>query len=164
MPLAESPELLALGGALFAAFAQISAKRGAMLASPAAFLAARWLTSLLLFSLLITLFGAWGEFRLAPELAYLIVAALIGPVLAWNFYARAIRLLDISIAYPISQTFSLGSLLLAIVFLDEVPTIYAFLGAGLIVVGVTVIYGRPGRGRSTRVSAPGVLLSLATAV
>jgi transporter family protein len=164
MPFSQSPELLALCGAFFAALAQVTAKRSAMLARPEAFLAARWLTSLLLYSLLATLLGAWGEFRFTPEFAYLLLGALTGPVLAWNLYTRAIRLLDISIAYPISQTFTLGSLLLAVLFLGEVPTIYAFVGAVLIILGVAVIYGRPGGLRPSRISTVGLLLIVATAL
>jgi O-acetylserine/cysteine efflux transporter len=158
-----SPELLALAGAFFTALGQITAKRSVGLVSPGLFLALRWSVSLLLLSLIVTLVGGWSDFRLSPEIVSLLVGGIIGPVVAWNLYARAMVRLDVAVAYPITQSQALASMLLAAIVLGEVPTPAAVLGAVLIVVGVVLLHGLPRSDGAARLSTIGVLLALGTA-
>ena len=157
------PEALALAGALFTALGQIAAKRSVGVVSPGCFLVLRWSASLVLLSLVITAVGGWSDFRLSREIVYLVAGGIIGPVVAWNLYARAIMRLDIGVAYPITQTQALASMLLAATFLGEVPTPAAVLGAVLIVGGVVLLHGLPRGERAARLSTTGVLLALGTA-
>lgn len=159
----ESAELLALLGALFTAFSQVTAKQAVARVSPSVFLALRWPCSLLLFSLFLTMTDGWTAFRLVPELWLVVAGGLIGPVLAWSLYARAIKRLDVAVAYSIAQTQTLGSLLLAAIFLGEVPSLFALLGAVLILVGVVLINHPFGSTRASRLDTVGVLLVLGTA-
>ena len=158
-----SPEVLALTGAFFTALGQITAKRSIGLVSPGFFLALRWSASLLLLSLAVTLVGGWSDFRLSGELIYLVAGGVIGPVVAWNLYARAIMRLDVGVAYPITQSQALASMLLAAIFLGEVPTPAAVLGAALIVGGVVLLHGLPRGQGAAKLSTVGVLLALGTA-
>lgn len=157
------PEALALAGAFFTALGQITAKRSIGIVSPGFFLALRWSASLALLSLLVTLVGGWSDFRLSAEIVYLLAGGIIGPVVAWNLYARAIMRLDVAVAYPITQSQALASMLLAAIFLGEVPTPAAVLGAALIVGGVVLLHGLPRGGGAARLSTSGVLLALGTA-
>lgn len=164
MGLLDRPEVLALGGALFAALGHVIAKRAVTVVPfVPLFLTLRWCSSLVVFSLIATVLGAWPGFRIAPELSYVLAGALTGPVLAWNLYVRAIARLDVSIAYPLTQTSALGSVALAYLFLGERPSLFVALGAALIVGGIFLLQ-RPGPRAGTRVSPVGVLLALGTAV
>jgi len=59
--------------------------------------------------------------------------------LSWVFYFRALKLAEVSKVAPIDKLSVALTILLAIVFLGEQPTMKVLLGAGLIVVGVLVI-------------------------
>lgn len=163
MAFTESAELLALAGAVFAALAQLASKQAVSLSSPAMYLAIRWSASLAMLSVVVTAAGGWSAFRLSSELIYVLAGTLIGPVLAWNLYTRALTRLDVAVAYPLTQTATLGSLALAMAFLGETPNLFAALGALLIVAGIFLLYGRPGSSRAKRISASGTFLALATA-
>jgi drug/metabolite transporter (DMT)-like permease len=164
MPFWPSPELFALFGAVCAAVAQVSSKRTVAFVPPSLLLPLRWITSLLLFSLIVSLAGEWSSFRLAPELVYPIAATMMGPVIAWSLYTRAIERLDVAIAYPLAQCSSLGTLLMAIVFLGERPNVFTLIGAVLVVHGAFLLQGRARRGRQPRIDRIGLLLTLGSAL
>jgi transporter family protein len=164
MPFWPSSELFALFGALCAAVAQVSSKRTVGFVQPSLLLPLRWITSFLLFSLIVTLAGEWSSFRITPELVYPIAATMMGPVIAWSFYTRAIARLDVAIAYPLAQCSSLGTLLMAILFLGERPNLFTLIGAVLVVLGAFLLQSRARRGRHARLDRVGLLLTLGSAL
>jgi uncharacterized membrane protein len=90
---------------------------------------------------------------------------VLGPVVGWLLYLRALPRLDVSVAQPIFNSAVLVTLVLAVVFLGERPNGFTLLGAALIIVGVQLLQGvqgahQPQRGRWQRLRHPAVLLVL----
>jgi drug/metabolite transporter (DMT)-like permease len=159
----DSAELLALAGAVFNALSHVAAKRAVRVASPTMFLAVRWAVSATMVALVTTLLGAWDSFVIAGGIAFVVLGAFFGPVGAWSCYTRSILHLDVSIAYALSQFSILGSMLLAILILGERPSMMTLAGAGLVVVGASLLQGRPDRWRQSKLSRVGALLALGAA-
>lgn len=107
----------------------------------------------------------WGSFEPSWPLAALATGAVLGPVVGWLLYLRALPRLDVSVAQPIFNSAVLVTMVLAVVFLGEQPNGFTLAGAALIVVGVQLLQGvqaarQPRLGRWQRLRHPAVLLVL----
>ncbi|MFN8523689.1 MAG: DMT family transporter [Chloroflexota bacterium] len=153
-------EVLAFLAALFLALSQVAAKKAVTSLPPTLFLAIRWPVSLGILSAIALVTGGWREFKMDPAVPWVIVGGFLGPVAAWSMYTRAIVRLDVSIAYAITQLSVIGTILVATVLLGERPGFAAVTGATVIVVGASLLNGRPDRWRHSKISRAGVLLVL----
>ena len=158
-------ESLALGAALTSAIVHLAAKKGVGAAVPAAFLAVRWSTASLAMTILVLLGPGWGAFQPGWPLAALATGAVLGPVVGWLLYLRALPHLDVSVAQPIFNSSAVVTMALAILFLGEQPNAFIVVGAALILAGVHVLQSveaqrhgpRPRRARGWQ---PAILLVL----
>lgn len=79
------------------------------------------------------------------SLIYLILSALIGIALGDTIYIRGLKLINITVAFPVAQSampiFTLGA---AVLFLGETITWALFLGTTLVLAGIYLIAG-PGK-------------------
>jgi drug/metabolite transporter (DMT)-like permease len=114
----------------------------------------------------VLLFGpGWTGFVPGWPLAALAAGAVLGPVVGWLLYLRALPRLDVSVAQPIFSSSVLITMLLAVAFLGEQTNVFTLLGALLILGGVQLLQGvqaasQPKRGRWQRLRHPAVLLVL----
>jgi len=158
-------EWLALVAAFSSAVAHLASKKAVGAAAPPAFLAARWSTGALVMTTVLLFGPGWAGFAPSWSLAALATGAVLGPVVGWLLYLRALPRLDVSVAQPIFNSAVLVTLVLAIIFLGERPNAFTLAGAALIVVGVQLLQGaqaarQPKRGRWERLRHPAVLLVL----
>jgi O-acetylserine/cysteine efflux transporter len=157
-------ELLALASAIVGAFAQIATK-GAMGAIPPwLYLPVRWLTSLTFLLLIATGLNLWPTFQWDEGLGYALAGAILGPLISWNLYTRAVSRLDISVAFSITQVSVLITVAIAAVWLGERPSGPTVAGAVVILVGVWLVQGSVGGGGIKTVSFLGVALAAGTAL
>jgi len=68
-----------------------------------------------------------------------VITALIGPVIAWAFYVKAMSSLDVTFVHPIVNSYPALSIILDLIFFKIKPKIPALLGFALIVTGITLI-------------------------
>lgn len=132
--------IFALLSAVFAALVAILAKIGMEGVNP------DWATAV---RSVVILFVAWGFVVAKGAQGYVqalttknwvfLVLSGLATGLSWVFYFRALKLAEVSKVAPIDKLSVALTILLAIVFLGEQPTMKVLLGAGLIVVGVLVI-------------------------
>jgi drug/metabolite transporter (DMT)-like permease len=158
-------ESLALVAALSSAIAHLAAKQAVGAAAPAAFLAVRWSSAALVMTTILLLGPGWGSFRPGLPLLALATGAVLGPVVGWLLYLRALPRLDVSVAQPIFNSSSVVTMALAVAFLGEQPNAFTVLGAALILAGVHILQGvaprRPAPGRRAhRRWQPAILLVL----
>lgn len=159
-----SAELLALGSAIVGALAQIATKGSIGAVPPWIYLPVRWLTSASLLVLIAVGLNLWPSFRWDETIVYPLTGAILGPLISWNLYTRAVSRLDISVAYSITQSSVLISILLAAMWLGERPTPLTLVGAVIVVIGLWCVQWR-GSGVSGRtVSVLGVVLATGTAI
>ncbi|MEW6184958.1 MAG: GRP family sugar transporter [Thermodesulfobacteriota bacterium] len=80
------------------------------------------------------------------SLIYVVLSGLLAMVLGDTVYIKSVSLLDVSIAFPLSQcAFILLAVLAAVLFLDEPLTWVTFLGAVLIILGIYLMTASRGR-------------------
>ncbi|HEY7061609.1 MAG TPA: EamA family transporter [Chloroflexota bacterium] len=158
-------EWLALVAAFSSAVAHLASKKAVSAAAPPAFLAARWSTGALVMTAVLLVGPGWAGIRPSWSLAALATGAVLGPVVGWLLYLRALPRLDVSVAQPIFNSSVLVTMALAVTFLAERPTAVMLAGAALIVVGVQLLQGvqavrQPKLTRWQRLRHPAVLLVL----
>jgi drug/metabolite transporter (DMT)-like permease len=158
-------EWLALVSACSSALLHLASKKAVGAAAPPAFLAVRWTTGALAMTGVLALGPGWGGFAPSWPLAALATGAILGPVVGWLLYLRALPRLDVSVAQPIFNSSVLITMVLAVAFLGEQPNAFTLVGAALIVVGVQLLQGvqpahRPRLSRRQRLLQPAVLLVL----
>ena len=168
-------EWLALVSAFSSALAHLVFKAGVGSGVPSIFLGVRWATGALVMTALLLLDAGWGSFRPTWSLALLALGSVLGPVLGWTLYLRALPRLDVSVAQPIFSSSMLVTMLLAVVFIAERPNLFTLLGAALILGGIQLLqHVTTSREAATAASGPrnpwrnlfhlAVLLVLAAAV
>jgi drug/metabolite transporter (DMT)-like permease len=159
-------EWLALVAAASGACAHLAFKSAMGAGSPSALLMVRWSTGAVLLTALLPLAAGGLHLRPSTGIAFLVLGAVLGPVIGWSFYLRALPRLNVSVAQPIFNSAVLYTMLLAIVFLGERPTPFTVIGAALILLGVQML--QPPRStpsaRAGRVPGTDVLLVLAGAI
>ncbi len=64
------------------------------------------------------------------------LTSLIGPIIAWYFYVRAMKSLDITVVHPLVNSYPAISILLDLLFFHVVPHVIALLGFVLILLGL----------------------------
>jgi transporter family protein len=158
-------ESLGLVAALSSAIAHLAAKKGVGAAVPAAFLAVRWGTASVVMTVLVLLGPGWGGYQPSWALAALATGAVLGPVVGWLLYLRALPRLDVSVAQPIFNSSSVVTMALAVLFLGEQPTPFILVGAALILAGVHLLQSveaerHAPRPRRARLWQPAILLVL----
>ncbi|HZR97253.1 MAG TPA: DMT family transporter [Chloroflexota bacterium] len=158
-------EWLALVAAFSSALAHLASKKAVGAASPPAFLAARWTTGALVMTTVLLVGPGWGGYAPSGSLAALAAGAVLGPVVGWLLYLRALPRLDVSVAQPIFSSSVLVTMALAVAFLGEQPNAFTLAGAALIVGGVQLLQGvqasrQPKLSRWQRLRHPAVLLVL----
>jgi drug/metabolite transporter (DMT)-like permease len=156
--------MLALASALVGAFAQIVTKGAISAIPPWLYLPIRWITSLSLLSLLATALDLWRDFQWGEGLIYALAGAILGPLISWNLYTRAVSRLDISVAYSVTQLSILMTVGIAVVWLGERPSSFTLAGAVFVLVGVWLVQRRAGPTRTRAVSVLGLGLAAGTAV
>lgn len=172
-------QALAIGGAFFGGMSQSTAKRGVRSLSPTHFLAVKWGASGAFFTLVVLAAQAWRDFQWNEGMVAILAASFVGPVIAWSMYTRALMLLDVAVAFTVTQLNLLWGMLLAIVFLGERPSILTGVGAVAIIAGAVLVQpqlaGQPTGetlGPQARIQAfpswqttrRGILLALGTSV
>jgi O-acetylserine/cysteine efflux transporter len=157
-------EALALASAIVGACAQIATKRSIKAIPPWLYLPIRWLTSVsaLLFAS-ITL-GLWRDFQWGDGLIYALGGAILGPIISWNLYTRAVSRLDISVAYSITQLSILLTIGIAAIWLGERPGAATLAGAVVVLIGLWLVQGPIGQASGRTVSLLGVALAAGTAI
>ena len=158
-------EWLALVAAVSSALAHLASKKAVGAAAPPAFLAARWSTGALVMTSVLLLGPGWAGFAPSWSVGALAAGAVLGPVVGWLLYLRALPRLDVSVAQPIFNSSVLITMTLAVAFLGEQPNAFTLSGAALIVVGVQLLQGvqgayQPKLTRRQRLRHPAVLLVL----
>jgi uncharacterized membrane protein len=159
-------EWLALVAAASGACAHLAFKSAMGAGSPAALLMVRWSTGAVVMTALLPIAAGGLHIRPSGGLAFLVLGAVLGPVIGWSFYLRALPRLNVSVAQPIFNSAVLYTMLLAVVFLGERPTVFTIAGAVLILVGVQLL--QPPRTQPSKwtwkLLGPDVLLVLAGAL
>jgi drug/metabolite transporter (DMT)-like permease len=81
-----------------------------------------------------------------PSLVFVVLSGLLAMVLGDTIYIKSVSLLDVSLAFPLSQcSFILLAVLAAVWFLGEPFTWITFLGAVLIILGILLMTASRGR-------------------
>jgi drug/metabolite transporter (DMT)-like permease len=137
-------EWLALVAAASSAVAHLAFKQAMGAGSPGALLMARWSTGALVMTALVLVAGG-PHLHPSAGLAFLALGAVIGPVIGWSFYLRALPRLNVSVAQPIFNSAVLYTMLLAVAFLGERPTPLTVAGAALILLGVQLLQPQPAK-------------------
>src|SRR5215213_8909089 len=130
------PELLALGSAIVGALAQIATKGSIGAIPPWLYLSVRWVISVSAMLGISVAFNLWPSFVWNETIVYPLAGAILGPLLSWNLYTRAVSRLDISVAYSITQASILISIVIAVIWLGEQPHALTVLGAVTVLGGV----------------------------
>ncbi len=119
-----------------------------------------------LLALFTALTGRLGMLPALPlsSLCYVVLSGILAMVLGDTVYIKSVSLLDVSIAFPLSQvSFILLAVLAAVLFLNEPFTWVTLTGAVLIVMGIylmTSSKGMKGRGGSSRINPKGLFFIL----
>ena len=129
-----------------------------------------WVGSILLITFIITT-GRQEVFLTIPfqSFVYVIASGVLAMVVGDTIYIKSIALLDVSIAFPLSQcAFILLAVLSAILILDEHFTWITITGAVLVVVGIYLMTSSRGRGGNPtdkkRIDPKGLLYILVAVV
>jgi drug/metabolite transporter (DMT)-like permease len=126
-----------------------------------------WVGSFLLIAL-VFITGRSGNILQLPLLPVLMVIAsgILSNAIGDTVYIQSLSYLDVSIAYPISQSaFPLLTLIVAILFLNESFTWFNILGAIFVIAGIIMIVMNNNKpGITKKVTRKGVLLSLIAAI
>lgn len=88
---------------------------------------------------LIFVTGRYQDFPLIPwgSLAYVVISGVLAMAIGDTIYIKSVALLDVSIAFPLSQvSFILLAILSAILFLGEKFTWITVVGAVLVIIGI----------------------------
>ncbi|MBI3964767.1 MAG: DMT family transporter [Chloroflexi bacterium] len=157
------PEALALLSAFLMALSEVGSKHALSTVSPSAFLVIRWVSASLMFTALLAVSGQPPDLTPNVWLFTLLLACVLGPILAWNLYMHALSHLDLSVANPLRNGQLFVTAFFAFVILGERPSIWAILGSVAIVVGLGLLQGGHG---SSRVSfrSKWVLMGLGASV
>jgi drug/metabolite transporter (DMT)-like permease len=97
-----------------------------------------WVGSALLISLILVT-GRYQDFPLIPwgSLAYVVISGVLAMAIGDTIYIKSVALLDVSIAFPLSQcAFILLAVLSAVLFLGEQFTWITVTGGVLVVLGI----------------------------
>ncbi len=109
-----------------------------------------WIGSaLLVFLIVIT--GRYGAFFhiTRGSLTYVVLSGILAMAIGDTIYIKSVALLDVSIAFPLSQcAFILLAVLAAILFLGEEFTWVTITGAVLIILGIYLMTSSRGRGET----------------
>lgn len=159
-----APETLALGSALFGALAQIATKGSVGSIPPWLYLSVRWVVSVSAMLAISVILDLWPTFVWNDTIIFAIAGAVLGPLLSWNLYTRAVSRLDVSVAYSITQLSILISIAIAVIWLGEQPRVITVAGAMTVVAGVMLVQVRPDRGGTHAVNVLGVALAVGTAI
>jgi drug/metabolite transporter (DMT)-like permease len=146
------------------AFAQIVTKSAIGAIPPWLYLPIRWITSLSLLLLAATLLDLWQSFQWGDGLVYALGGAILGPLISWSLYTRAVSRLDISVAYSITQLSILITIAIAVIWLGERPSILTVAGAVIVLLGVWLVQSPVGRAGGRTVSMLGLALAAGTAL
>lgn len=141
-------EISALGSALCWAGSSTLMKSLARKFEPLDLNLLRCLGASAAFALVIPVSPGWSSFWHTPRLTvlYLALSALIGIFIGDTLYIRALKLVRVTLAFPISQClWPLMTLAAAVVFLGEPLTWILGGGTALILIGVYLIVS-PGKG------------------
>jgi len=126
-----------------------------------------WVGSILLIAL-VFITGRSGLLFQTPFISILMVIAsgILSNAIGDTVYIQSLSYLDVSIAYPISQSaFPLLTLIVAILFLNESFTGFNILGAIFVIAGIIMIVRNNSKAGTTKqVTRKGVLLSLIAAI
>jgi DME family drug/metabolite transporter len=107
-----------------------------------------WVGSVLLI-LLIIVTGRYEAFSHIPtgSLIYVVLSGILAMAIGDTIYIKSVALLDVSIAFPLSQcAFVLLAVLSAVLFLGEPFTWITITGAVLVVLGIYLMTSSRGRG------------------
>jgi drug/metabolite transporter (DMT)-like permease len=124
-------------------------------------------------ALLISLIMVTGRYQAFSDiswgsLAYVVISGVLAMAVGDTIYIKSVALLDVSIAFPLSQcSFILLAILAAILFLGEKFTWITVAGAGLVIIGIYLMTSsRVGRGHAggNRPINPKGLLFILTAI
>jgi len=126
-----------------------------------------WVGSVILIAL-VFITGRSGNILQLPLLPVLMVIAsgILSNAIGDTVYIQSLSYLDVSIAYPISQSaFPLLTLIVAILFLNETFTWFNILGALFVIAGIVMIVRNNKKpGTTDKISRKGVVLSLIAAI
>ena len=96
---------------------------------------------------------------------FVILSGLLSNTAGDTIYIQSLRYLDVSVAYPISQSaFPVFTLLTAIFFLSETFTWFNILGAVCVIAGILMIVRNNKTKVTKKTTTKGVVLSLVAAV
>ena len=112
-----------------------------------------WVGSALLISLIIVT-GRYEAFSQIAwgSLVYVVISGILAMAIGDTIYIKSVALLDVSIAFPLSQcAFILLAVLSAILFLGEQFTWITITGGVLVVLGIYLMTSSRGRGAPQRI-------------
>ena len=117
--------------------------------------------------LLVLVSGRAGDIVHTPLLPVLLVVAsgILSNAIGDTIYIRSLSYLDVSIAYPISQSaFPVLTLIAAFLFLSESFTWLNILGAALVIAGIFMIVRNNKKAAASKNTVKGVVMTLAAAI
>lgn len=127
----------ALFSALFGGMQPVLLKKSAIRAKPTIITFLKSGTSFLVLLLFITFYmPSWFSHVTLKLLLLVSITAFIGPIVAWYFYVRAMKSLDITVVHPLVNSYPAISILLDLLFFGIVPKIVSVLGFVLILIGL----------------------------
>ncbi len=127
----------ALLSAVFGGLQPVLLKKSAEQAKPTAVTFLKSTASFIILLVFISFYmPSWYKGITTNSLLLIALTSLIGPIVAWYFYVRAMKSLDITIVHPLVNSYPAISIILDLIFFHTVPKIIAILGFLLILVGL----------------------------
>ena len=129
--------IFAILSAVFGGLQPVLLKRSAEEARPTLVTFTKSTASFLILFIFISFYSPYWYRNLNPN-TYLVIAltSFIGPIVAWYFYVRAMKSLDITLVHPLVNSYPAISIVLDLLFFHVIPSIIALAGFLLILIGL----------------------------
>ena len=129
--------IYALSSAIFGGMQPVLLKKSATRALPTIITFLKSGTSFFVLLIFVMFYmPSWYAYITPKTLMLVSLCSFIGPIVAWYFYVRAMKSLDITIVHPLVNSYPAISILLDLIFFGIVPKFIALLGFVLIVIGL----------------------------
>lgn len=131
------PVIFSLLSAVFGGMQPVLLKKSAIRAKPTAITFLKSTSSFFVLFLFINLYMPdWINSVTKSALFLVAITSFIGPIVAWYFYVRAMKSLDITIVHPLVNSYPAISILLDLIFFSIIPKPLSLLGFLLILLGL----------------------------
>ncbi len=129
--------VFSLLSAVFGGMQPVLLKKSATLAKPTVITFLKSASSFIVLLLFIFFYmPSWYVYITTKVLLLVAITSFIGPILAWYFYVRAMRSLDITVVHPLVNSYPAVSILLDLAFFGIIPKMLSLVGFVLILLGL----------------------------